>query len=111
MIRHQPLDEDLALKRFAQTPDDQKPRFNWREVVGDATLTQPDVMVVAEGVARHFDLAEIADTIGSALTDWLLSRQVQDIYTDQNRALVSEVAKEVGEEIVTRWAENKDRVL
>ncbi|HTB63322.1 MAG TPA: ribonucleoside-diphosphate reductase subunit alpha, partial [Opitutales bacterium] len=103
--------EDNALKRFAQTPDDQKPRFNWREVIGNSTVVQPDVMIVAEGVARHFDLAEIADTVGAALTDLLLSRQVADIYTEQNRHLVAEVAREVGEEIVARWAANKDRVL
>ena len=77
MIRHIPLDEDNALKRFSQTPDDQKPRFNWREVIINSTVVQPDVMVVAEGVARHFDLAEIAETVGAALTDLLLSRQVQ----------------------------------
>jgi ribonucleoside-diphosphate reductase alpha chain len=111
MIRHIPLDEDNALKRFAQTPDDQKPRFNWREVIVNSTVVQPDVMIVAEGVARHFDLAEIADTVGAALTDLLLSRQVADIYTEQNRHLVAEVAREVGEEIVARWAANKDRVL
>ena len=111
MIRHIPLEEDNALKRFALTPDDQKPRFNWREVIVSSTVVQPDVMVLAEGVARHFDLAEIAETVGSALTDLLLSRQVQDIYTEQNRQLVAEIAKEVGEEIVVRWAANKDRVL
>jgi ribonucleoside-diphosphate reductase alpha chain len=111
MIRHIPLEEDNALKRFALTPDDQKPRFNWREVIVSSAVVQPDVMVLAEGVARHFDLAEIAETVGSALTDLLLSRQVQDIYTEQNRRLVAEIAKEVGEEIVVRWAANKDRVL
>jgi len=111
MIRHIPLDEDNALKRFSQTPDDQKPRFNWREVIVNSTVVQPDVMVVAEGVARHFDLAEIAETVGAALTDLLLSRKVQDIFTDQNRQIVAEIAKEVGEEIVARWAANKDKVL
>ena len=33
---------------------------------------------------RDFDLAEIADTIGAALTDLLLSRQEEEIYTDEN---------------------------
>ncbi len=111
MIRHLEIDEDLALKRFAQTPDDQKPRFNWREVVGNDALVQPLVRVTLGGVERDFDVAEIADTVGAALTDLLLSRQVQDIYTEQNRHLVAEVAREVGADIVARWTENKDRLV
>jgi ribonucleoside-diphosphate reductase alpha chain len=111
MIRHIPLEEDLALKRFAQIPDDQKPRFNWREVVGAESLTPPEVQVVSDGVAHNFDMAEVAEVVGAALTDLLLSRQVRDIYTEENRRLVADVAKEVSEEIVTRWAQDKDRVL
>ncbi|MGA2053326.1 MAG: ATP cone domain-containing protein, partial [Opitutales bacterium] len=111
MIRHIPVEEDLALKRFAQIPDDQKPRFNWREVVGAESLTPPEVKIVSDGVAHNFDMAEIAETVGAALTDLLLSRQVRDIFTEENRRLVAAVAKEVSEEIVARWAQNKDRVL
>jgi ribonucleoside-diphosphate reductase alpha chain len=111
MIRHIPLEEDLALKRFAQIPDDQKPRFNWREVVGAESLTPPEMKIVSDGVTHDFDMAEIAETVGAALTDLLLSRQVRDIFTEENRRLVAEVAKEVSAEIVARWAENKEQAL
>ena len=102
MIRHIPVEEDLALKRFAQIPDDQKPRFNWREVVGAESLTPPEVQIVSDGVAHNFDMAEIAETVGMALTDLLLSRQVRDIFTEENRQLVAAVAREVSAEIVAR---------
>ena len=71
MIRSLSLDEDLELKRFATTPKDQKPRFNWRDVLLDDPLVEPEIKVEVAGRERDFDLAEVADTIGNALTDLL----------------------------------------
>ena len=38
MIRHFTHDEDIELKRFAHIPKDQKPQFNWRDVVLEERL-------------------------------------------------------------------------
>ncbi len=38
MIRHISLEEDIALKRLATTPLDQKPGFAWREAPGRLVL-------------------------------------------------------------------------
>ena len=86
MIRHFTHDEDIELKRFAHIPKDQKPQFNWRDVVLEERLLQPEIKVNVNGKDRDFDLAEIADTIGNALVDLQLSRKEEDIFNDENQS-------------------------
>ncbi len=96
MIRHISLQEDLELKRLTTTPKNEKPRFCWRDVLLNEGLVQPDITVEVGGVERDFDLAEVADTIGHALTDLMLSRRQENIFTEQNQEFVASVAREVG---------------
>lgn len=98
MIRHISLEEDIALKRLATTPLDQKPGFAWRDALGDFSFESslPDIIVTrGAGEERQFNLADVADEIGSALTDLLLSREEKDIFNEQNRAFVANVAHSV----------------
>src|SRR6476659_9530867 len=98
MLRHIPLAEDLALKRLVTTPLDQKPGFAWRDALGDPSLEAalPEVVVTrGKGDERQFNLADVADEIGAALTDLLLSRQEKDIFNEENRAFVANVAHSV----------------
>jgi ribonucleoside-diphosphate reductase alpha chain len=97
MIQKISFEEDLELKRFAATPKEKKPRFEWASVLGEDRLKRPEIKIDADGAERDFDIAEIADTIGNALTDLLLSRQEQDIFTEVNRKFVASVAESVGE--------------
>ncbi|MBC2594356.1 ribonucleoside-diphosphate reductase subunit alpha [Ruficoccus amylovorans] len=101
MIRHFSFDEDLALKRFAATPAEQKPRFNWREVMADSSVKQPAVKIEHGGEERDFDVAEVAEIIGNALTDLMLSRQEQEekIFTEQNQSFVAKVAHVVADRL------------
>ncbi len=101
MIRNFSFDEDLALKRFAATPAEQKPRFNWREVIADASVKQPAVKIESGGEERDFDVADVAEIIGNALTDLMLSREEQEekIFTEQNRSFVAGVARAVAERL------------
>lgn len=94
-----PFTEDLALKRFAYVPSEKKPRFNWSEVFKSGETSSPEIKVDDGGHERDFDVAHVAEIIGEALTDLLLSRQEDDIYNDQNREFVAGIAKEVGESI------------
>ncbi len=93
MIRHISLDEDIALKRLVSTPREQKPGFAWREVLAPDAARHPEIVIAGGGGERAFDLAEVADEIGAALTDLLLSRDERDIFNDQNRVFVAEVAR------------------
>ncbi len=107
MIRKITFEEDLALKSVTATPADQKPRFNWGEVVNKDNRVQPGITVRLDGKERALDLAEIADTVGRALTDLMLARHEEDIFTDENRSLVSVVVKEIGQRLVGQIEEGK----
>ncbi|MFM7604510.1 MAG: hypothetical protein ACKO8Z_04855, partial [Prosthecobacter sp.] len=68
------LQEDKVLKKVTQTPKDQKPRFAWRTLAtSSAEVSVPSsIKVNVGGAERDFDAEEIADTVGSALTDLFL---------------------------------------
>jgi ribonucleoside-diphosphate reductase alpha chain len=77
--------EDIALKHAVRAPADAKPRFNWRESLPAA----------AAPASAGLDAAQIADIVGAALTDLLVAREEQDIFTESNRQFVAAVASDV----------------
>ncbi|MEZ5300848.1 MAG: ribonucleoside-diphosphate reductase subunit alpha [Verrucomicrobiales bacterium] len=114
MIERDFIVEDLQLKEQVRTPKDQKPSFNWRDVdlqVPPEPLSS--VKIVVGGEKRDFDPAEIAQTVGSALTDLHLAKrggstngsgapsaaESDEIFNTQNRRLVALIARSVTEEI------------
>ncbi len=106
MIRKPTLEQDVVLKRIVTTPRNQKPDFAWREVL--PALDQPGIKVTHGTEERPFNLADVADEIGNALTDLLLSRdQEDDIFTDKNRSLVATVAHSVAERLAEQVAEGR----
>ena len=111
MIKHVPYEEDRALKRFTSIPADQKPRFAWRDVVAPDQRPATEIKVRINGAVRDFDLAEVAETIGNALTDLLLSREEADIFTDSNREFVLRVARAVADRLARQVAEGKGLTL
>lgn len=110
MIRNYSFDEDIALKRIVATPAEQKQRFNWREVVVE-DVKRPEVKIELAGEERDFEIAEIAEIIGNALTDLMLSREENDIFTDKNQAFVAQIAQEVGENIARQISGKGDVTL
>ncbi|MGJ8676067.1 MAG: ribonucleoside-diphosphate reductase subunit alpha [Akkermansiaceae bacterium] len=104
MYRSISLEEDLALKKvitdralLAETPEGMD-RFEWladqNETVADRV---PQIFVTTGLEESELSLANVADTIGSALTDLLISRQEKDdkIFNEANRHFVSNVANRV----------------
>ncbi|MCF6311901.1 MAG: ribonucleoside-diphosphate reductase subunit alpha [Verrucomicrobiales bacterium] len=101
MITRNFVEEDLELQRYAATPKEKKPRFEWGEVAGaleDGSTNQLQVKV--GGQTKAFDIAEIAETVGNALTDLALSRNEENIFSDENRQLVAGIAKSVARDLV-----------
>lgn len=111
MIHKISFEEDLELKRFASTPKDKKPRFDWRGVIAEDSFQRPEVKIATEGGDRDFDLAEIAETIGAALTDLLLSRQEDEIFTDHNQKFVATVAESVGKVLAEQIEQGRELKL
>ena len=104
MIKHPTYDEDLAIKKYSSAPSDEKPRFDWKAVVLEEEMVQPKIKVLIDSVERDFDLAEVADTIGEALTNLLLSRQEKEVFTEANRSFVASSARGVADRLIDQTA-------
>ena len=110
MITKTLLHEDQQLKRLATTPKDQKPQYEWDSVLQDAEMPIPSptgfVKVKVGTHERDFNLGEIANTVGNALTDLFLARQDSNIFTDENRSLVQNISRAVAMELQSKSADN-----
>jgi len=89
------LAHDLALKRTVHTPVEQKPHYAWRDVLAGQTIEVPAVVLLCPHGEERFVLAEVADTLGKALTNVHLAKGEKDIFTDANRAWVAKICREV----------------
>ena len=99
MYQKTTFEEDRALKRLVSTPREQKPRFDWSQTIDTARFPQSDITIDDKGKNRTLRHIDIAETVGEAVTDLLLSRKEDDIYTARNRALVNTVVALVGEKL------------
>ena len=95
--------QDLHLKRVAHGANGERPRFDWGASLTARGLTSR-VRVDKGEEKQPVDLPHLADLIGSALTDLLVARQEQDIFSDKNRARVGAMAAAVHEELERRAA-------
>ena len=89
------LAHDLALKRTVHTPVEQKPHYAWRDVLAPEAIEVPNVVLLCPHGEERFVLAEVADTLGKALTNVHLARGEKDIFTDANRAWLARICREV----------------
>lgn len=109
MKRQIHVEEDLELKRLVSTPRNGKPQFTWRESV---SLPQEypligEVFVIRGREEHHFQLHDVADEVGAALTDLLLSREEKEIFTEKNRGFVANVAHSVARMLVEQVGEGR----
>ncbi|MCS5538471.1 MAG: ribonucleoside-diphosphate reductase subunit alpha [Roseibacillus sp.] len=106
MYRSITLEEDIALKQvIASRHGDEAScqRFNWRDSLEtEHRAPIPEIIVIRAAGEVEFSLADVADTIGEALTDLLLSREEQEdsIYNDENRNFVTGVAFSVAKSLM-----------
>ena len=110
MISKDFFEEDIALKKLAIGPSSERPRYDWRGVTEESPLKNTARIAVSaeDGKNGTFDLAEIADGLGNALTALLVSRSEEDIFNEKNQKLVAEVAQAVAEELVGKVAAGGD---
>jgi ribonucleoside-diphosphate reductase alpha chain len=94
------LKEDLALKQIVKDNHQEKSKFNWREVLTDDRLIQPDLKVESQEGTVDIDLADIADMVGNALTNLLASREEQNVFTKENQEFVANITREVGKHLL-----------
>ncbi|MFM1852324.1 MAG: hypothetical protein RIS54_2008 [Verrucomicrobiota bacterium] len=89
------LEHDLALKKTVHTPLEQKPHYAWRDVIAGETLSLPSVVLLCPHGEERFDLAEVADTLGKALTNVRLAQGENEIFNDDTRAWVLRICREL----------------
>jgi ribonucleoside-diphosphate reductase alpha chain len=112
MISSHLFKEDIKLKAMLASPNEQ-PRFDWRTVAcGGNSSSSATLRVKVRDEDRDFDLGEIADTIGSALTDLMLARQHRDgdIFTSENQSLVRQLSMKVADELHLRAKQTAERI-
>jgi ribonucleoside-diphosphate reductase alpha chain len=94
-MSHHTLEHDLALKRTVHIPVEQKPYFAWRDVLASESIPLPPIVLLCPQGEERFDLAEVADTLGHALTNVSLARGDKEIFNDANRALIVSICTEL----------------
>ncbi|HAD21586.1 MAG TPA: ribonucleoside-diphosphate reductase subunit alpha [Opitutae bacterium] len=98
------------LTKAVETPRENKPRFNWADALGGNRFEVPKLRIADGAGDRDFHIAEVADVIGEALTDLMISREENEIYTPKNRELVVESARIVADRLIERMAEEDEGV-
>ena len=109
-MRNKIFEEDKMLTKAVETPRENKPRFNWADALGGNRFEVPKLRIADGAGDRDFHIAEVADVIGEALTDLMISREENEIYTPKNRELVVESARIVADRLIERMAEEDEGV-
>jgi len=110
MYRSISLEEDLALKKVItdRAASSNKNRFDWLEnLEGSTDLRISQIFVTRGKGEEEFSLLKVADTIGGALEDLLVSQKKKDdeIFNEENRTFVSAVANRVAASLTDQLKE------
>ena len=95
------FEEDEAIKRMASAQDAPS-RFKWDESLRGDGSAGANLRLHSIDGERDIALGDIANTVGNALANLLLSQGEEDVFTSENRDFVAKVARTVGE----RFQEN-----
>jgi ribonucleoside-diphosphate reductase alpha chain len=90
-----PLAHDLALKRTVHAPVDQKHLYAWRDVIAPSDIALPSIVLLCPHGEERFDMTEVADTLGKALTNVYISQGEKEIFTEKNRNWVAQICREL----------------
>jgi ribonucleoside-diphosphate reductase alpha chain len=99
-MNNNPLAHDLALKRTVHAPVDQKPMYAWRDVIAPTEISLPPIILLCPHGEERFDMTEVADTLGKALTNVSISQGEKEIFTEKNRAWVAQICRELAGNLV-----------
>ncbi|HQY06362.1 MAG TPA: ribonucleoside-diphosphate reductase subunit alpha, partial [Lacunisphaera sp.] len=97
--------QDLALKKLTGAPPDQKPNYNWRDILRDEEVPVPEVQVLCPHGDERFDLNEVADTVGRSLANLLQAKGEKDIFNEKNQRFVADVTREVAANLTKKALE------
>ncbi len=90
------FEEDEAIKRMASAQEAPS-RFKWDESLNGDGSTDADLRLRSNDGERDIALGDIANTVGNALANLMMSKGEKDVFTSENRDFVAKVARTVGE--------------
>ena len=90
------LEEDEAIKRLSSSKDSLG-RFRWEESLDSDDAAMGSVRLQSGDGEKMVQLADIANTVGNALANLLLSKGEDDVFNNENRDFVAKVTRTVGE--------------
>ncbi|MEO6992880.1 MAG: ribonucleoside-diphosphate reductase subunit alpha, partial [Lacunisphaera sp.] len=97
--------QDLALKKLSGAPQDQKPNYNWRDILRDEAVAVPEIQVLCPHGEERFDLSEVADTVGRSLANLMQAKGEKDIFNEKNQRFVADVTREVASNLTKQALE------
>src|SRR6195952_1684464 len=97
--------QNLALKKLSGVPQDQKPNYNWRDILRDEAVAVPEVQVLCPHGEERFDLSEVADTVGRSLANLMQAKGEKDIFNEKNQRFVADVTREVASNLTKKALE------
>lgn len=97
--------QDLALKKLSGVPQDQKPNYNWRDILREETVPVPEIQVLCPHGEERFDLSEVADTVGRSLANLMQAKGEKDIFNEKNQRFVADVTREVASNLTKKALE------
>ena len=89
------LDEDETIKRLSSDQTSPK-RFKWEESLQDNETSMESVRLQSDSGERVVELSDIANTVGNALANLLLSKGEEDVFNNKNKDFVARVSLSVG---------------
>ncbi|MFN3729047.1 MAG: ribonucleoside-diphosphate reductase subunit alpha [Fimbriimonadaceae bacterium] len=93
--KHSATLEDLEIKRILSLPIEEKPTLDWGADIKNRIFLERSVKVVGAEFERDFQVSQVGNIVGEAMTNLLLSRGVQRFDTDENRQFALSIAAEV----------------
>ncbi|MFL3665440.1 MAG: ribonucleoside-diphosphate reductase subunit alpha [Verrucomicrobiota bacterium] len=90
------FEEDEAIKSMASTQEAPS-RFKWDESLNGDGSTDSGLRLRSNDGERDIALGDIANTVGNALANLMMSKGEEDVFTPKNRDFVAKVARTVGE--------------
>ena len=70
-------------------------RFKWDESLNGDDSTDADLRLRSNDGERDIALGDIANTVGNALANLMMSKGEKDVFTSENRDFVAKVARTV----------------
>jgi len=111
------FEEDQRLIECINTYSNQENDFNWAGLIDIDRWNSPNILI--DGANRDdeakddqsFNIAEVANLIGTALAYLLRSREEQDIYNEKNQHFVARITQLVGEKLESELADGNSILL